>query len=568
MKKILPLIILFLFSFSTIHADDFKWELSADGTLTISGTSMTDYEPKSTPWYDNRHKIKKVVIKDGVTNIGINAFDGCTGLSSIEIPNSVTRIGFQAFRECYALTSVTIPNSVTSIEPEVFRSCSSLTSVEIPNSVTSIGSNAFYGCEDLTSVTIGNSVTRIEECTFSNCSALTSITVEKGNTKYDSRDNCNAIIETNTNKLIIGCKNTVIPNSVTSIGDYAFCHCRNLTSIEIPNSVKSIEDFAFKDCNNLTSVVIPNFVTSIGFGSFLNCDELASITFKGSTPPAFGDNVFNGISKSVLIYVPANSIEEYKNVLGDDFPNIQANPKQLFLTGNNFYLQDSQIDGTDVSFTRDFTTNWEAIYLPFSLKYEDWKDDFEVARINGIHQYDKNDDGRIDKTELEFVKMTDDESVIYPNTPYLIKAKKAGEKTLSVENTTVYKADVNQIECSTTTEKFIFRGNYRRIISLVIETEGYYIIENGQLNNKPVYSLGSYRWYMKRENRNSAYGINNNNTAKEISIRVVGEETTGIANIQLTSPNTQTYDLNGRRVNENNLKPGMYVKNGRKFVVK
>ena len=115
MKKILPLIILFVFSFSAIHADDFKWELSADGTLTISGTSMTDYEPKSTPWYDNRHKIKKVVIEDGVTNIGINAFDGCTGLSSIEIPNSVTRIGFQAFRECYALTSVTIPNSVTSI---------------------------------------------------------------------------------------------------------------------------------------------------------------------------------------------------------------------------------------------------------------------------------------------------------------------------------------------------------------------------------------------------------------------------------------------------------------------
>ena len=93
-------------------------------------------------------------------------------------------------------------------------------------------------------------------------------------------------------------------------------------------------------------------------------------------------------------------------------------------------------------------------------------------------------------------------------------------------------------------------------------------MENGQLNNKPVYSLGPYRWYMKRENRDSAYGINNNNTSKEISIRVVGEETTGIANIQHASPNTQTYDLNGRKVNENNLKPGMYVKNGRKFVVK
>jgi hypothetical protein len=331
---------------------------------------------------------------------------------------------------------------------------------------------------------------------------------------------------------------------VTSIGDYAFFGS-NLTSITIPNSVKSIGDYAFFD------------------------SDLTSITFKRTSPPEFGKEVFYIVNTSIPIYVPSISIDAYKEALKDyGFSNIQANPKQLFLTGNNFYLQDSQIDGTDVSFTRDFTTNWEAIYLPFSLKYEDWKDDFEVARINGIHQYDKNYDGRIDKTELEFVKMTDDESVIYPNTPYLIKAKKAGEKTLSVENTTVYKADVNQIECSTTTEKFIFRGNYKRIPYFVIQTEGYYIIENGQLSNNSVYSLTPYRWYMKRENRNSAYGINNNNTAKEISIRVVGEETTGVANIQHASPNTQTYDLNGRKVNENNLKPGMYVKNGRKFVIK
>jgi hypothetical protein len=309
-------------------------------------------------------------------------------------------------------------------------------------------------------------------------------------------------------------------------------------------------------------------VKSIGDYAFFDSD-LTSITFKRTSPPEFGKEVFYIVNTSIPIYVPSISIDAYKEALKDfGFSNIQANPKQLFLAGNNFYLQDLQIDGADVSFTRDFTTNWEAIYLPFSLKYEDWKDDFEVARINGIHQYDKNDDGRIDKTELEFVKMTDDESVIYPNTPYLIKAKKAGEKTLSVENTTVYKADVNQIECSTTTEKFIFRGNYDRIFNSTIKKKGYYIMEAAQLNNKPLNSLSPYRWYMTRENRNSAYGINNNNTAKEISIRVVGEETTGVANIQHASPNTQTYDLNGRKVNENNLKPGMYVKNGRKFVIK
>ena len=438
-----------------------------------------------------------------------------------------------------------MPNYAVEDDVPWFNDRSKINKVVIEYGVTSIGSRVFHLCLRLTSITIPNSVTSIGEKVFMDNLRLTSIIVEKDNPKYDSRDNCNAIIETKSNTLIAGCNNTVIPSSVTSIGDYAFFGSE-LTSITIPNSVKSIGDYAFGGCSDLTS-----------------------ITFKRTSPPEFGKNVFYIVNTSIPIYVPSISIDAYKEALKDfGFSNIQANPKQLFLTGNNFYLQDSQIDGADVSFTRDFSTNWEAIYLPFSLKYEDWKDDFEVARINGIHQYDKNDDGRIDKTELEFVKMTDDESVIYPNTPYLIKAKKAGEKTLSVENTTVYKADVNQIECSTTTEKFIFRGNYRRIISLVIETEGYYIIENGQLSNNPVYSLTPYRWYMKRENRNSAYGINNNNTAKEISIRVVGEETTGVANIQHASPNTQTYDLNGRRVNENNLKPGMYVKNGKKFVIK
>ena len=463
MRKYLLLLFFTLFSFSAIHAE-ITWNLSEDGTLTISGTGDIPGSAGA-PWFSRSYEIKKVIIKDGVTNIGNNAF--------FDYP--------------------------------------ALTSVEIPNSVTSIGESAFFLCTSLTSVTIGNSLTRI--------------------------------------------------------GNRAFGTCTALLSVEFPNSVTSIGDWAFESCVALTSITIPNSVTSIGNNAFVNCVNLKSFTFKGSTPPELEINSIFTTGIKIPVYVPANSIEVYKDALGDNY-DVQANPKQLFLTGNNFYLQDSQIDGADVSFTRDFSTNWEAIYLPFSLKYEDWKDDFEVARINGIHQYDKNDDGRIDKTELEFVKMTDDESVIYPNTPYLIKAKKAGEKTLSVENTTVYKADVNQIECSTTTEKFIFRGNYKRIPYFVINTEGYYIIENGQLSNNPVNSLTPYRWYMKRENRNSAYGINNNNTAKEISIRVVGEETTGVANIQHASPNTQTYDLNGRKVNENNLKPGIYVRNGRKFVVK
>ena len=260
--------------------------------------------------------LTSVTIPNSVTYIGngpfgTSAFYGCSGLTSVTvdknngtydsrdncnaiietstnkliagcknttIPNSVTTIGSSAFHGCSGLTSVTIPNSVTSIGNAAFAGCYGLTSVTIPNSVTSIGHDAFNRCSGLTSVTIPNSVSYIGEAAFCRCSGLTSVTVDKNNGTYDSRDNCNAIIETSTNKLIVGCKNTTIPNSVTSIGEYAFCECSGLTSVTIPNSVTSIGEYAFRDCYRLTSVTIPNSVTSIGEFAFRNCSGLTSVT--------------------------------------------------------------------------------------------------------------------------------------------------------------------------------------------------------------------------------------------------------------------------------------------------
>ncbi|MBR4368229.1 MAG: leucine-rich repeat domain-containing protein [Prevotella sp.] len=143
--------------------------------------------------------------------------------------------------------------------------------------VTSIGNFAFTNCSDLSSVTIPCSVMNIGVATFAGCPDLTSIVVDRDNIKYDSRDNCNAIIETASNSLIAGCKNTIIPNSVTSIGISAFSGCSSLTSIDIPNSVTDIEDYAFRRCPGLTSVTIPNSVKRIGQEAFLSCSKLSSI---------------------------------------------------------------------------------------------------------------------------------------------------------------------------------------------------------------------------------------------------------------------------------------------------
>ena len=218
------------------------------------------------------------------------------------ITYSVTSIGEYAFSDCNGLTSVTIPNSVTSIGERAFYSCSGLTSVTIGNSVKSIGEEAFIGCSALTSVTIPNSVTFIGEQAFLGCSGLTSIKVESGNGKYDSRNNCNAIIETSSNTLIAGCMNTSIPNSVTSIGDYAFYGCSGLNSVTIPNGVTSIGLMAFYYCKGLTSVTIGNSVTTIGGSAFYSCTGLTSITIPNSVT-SIGTSAFLGCKGLISIVI-------------------------------------------------------------------------------------------------------------------------------------------------------------------------------------------------------------------------------------------------------------------------
>ncbi|MBR0178203.1 MAG: leucine-rich repeat protein [Bacteroidales bacterium] len=240
-----------------------NWDTDGDGELSYAEAAAVTDLGTVFQYNEDILVFEELQYFISLTSIESTTFESCTNLTSIEIPNSVTSIEYAAFWNCFGLISIEIPNSVTVIGNRVFCYCSSLTSIEIPNSVIAIGNGA-----------------------FNYCSGLEQIVVETGNTVYDSRDNCNAIIETATNSLIAGCKSTIIPNSVKTIGASAFEGCTDLTSIEIPNSVTSIE-----------------------YAAFWNCYALTSIKENALTPPVLGAEAFN--ATYCPIYVPYESLAAY-----------------------------------------------------------------------------------------------------------------------------------------------------------------------------------------------------------------------------------------------------------------
>ena len=268
----------------------------------------------------------KYSIRKGVKVIGDLAFGDCKFLTNINIPNSVTTIGDGAFAYCKSLTNINIPNSVTTIGEGVFCGCDSLTSITIPSSVVTIIGNPFcYWHSNLyneskafiyedhvlfnknkttliayiakeTNYTIPNSVTTIENWAFGGCNSLTSINIPNSVTTIGEGAfwGCDSLTSIN------------IPNSVTKIEGGAFRHCKSLTNINIPNSVTTIGNSAFNGCKSLISINIPNSVTTIGEYVFSDCDSLTSINIPNSVT-TIGDSAFSGCYSLTSITIP-NSV--------------------------------------------------------------------------------------------------------------------------------------------------------------------------------------------------------------------------------------------------------------------
>lgn len=292
--------------------------------------------------------LKKFVFPSYVTTINEKVFSDCINLSNITIPNNVTRIGYKAFNNCTGLTNITIGSNVTTIDAYAFRYCTGLDNITIPNSVSSIGLGAFSDCTSLKSIVIPKNVTEIKGALFDRCNSLEKIIVEDDNPNYDSRDNCNAIIEKSTKTLISGCKSTIIPQSVNTIGFGALYGCTSnftiplgvvtigeaafgrcgLTELEIPISVTSIGNRAFEGCSALKSISIPLSVKNIGSNAFYGCTELTNITSNILNPFAVDESAFQLLGDSdnpitASLNVPIGTKEKYQTTAGwNKFQNI------------------------------------------------------------------------------------------------------------------------------------------------------------------------------------------------------------------------------------------------------
>ena len=507
-----------------IDANGITWKLTtedngANYTLTISGNgAMEDYSDMTTvPWSKNKigevvfNKITKVVVEEGVTHIGN------LSLSTLGYYNSNdVEIQFD------------LPSTLLSIGKDAFANSYGLRSLEIPAAVNKIGSSIHR-----------------------NCVNLSSITVAEGNTAYKAIDNC--LLKADGQRLILGCKNSIIPDNVVIIDNSAFRGHSGLKEITLPRTLNTIALYAF------AGIADDAIVTCLAY-------ELGLIT-----PSSFT----SGNSITLRVYNTAN----YSNYSAN-FGKIEAIP--VIITDGTVDIYESLFDGNDgktvdrLQYNRTLLADskWNALYVPFEIPMAEIADKYDVAYINDVRLYDSDNDGDIDENGMEVEVVYVKSGTLNANTPYLIRVKKslaadatARNLALNLTDATLFPAVENTFDCSSVYKTFKFSGIYNRRMSE--EIPGAYAIAGD--GNWHTISDGSwlnpFRIFLTIENRDGTPYQSISSAA--IRNRVAGEEdeTTGINDTQLAQDKQQSvYDLQGRPV-ENPTK-GVYIVNGKKTLIK
>lgn len=279
----------------TVYIDGGKyqnstWALSESGILTVSGTgeSFVGLSSKN----GSHAKVKKIIVKEGITDIGYASFRNCTNLTSVSLPNTLTKIENFAFERCTSLTSIVIPNNVTEIDPSAFNGCTALSSVKLGKKLTSISIWAFYGCSSLSEIELPASLTYIDTGVFHGCSSLKKIKIPDSvkTLGSDAFLNCTSL------------ESVTLGKNITEIHDSTFAGCHKLSQINITDNITSIGDYAFRNCYALRSLTLGNSVSSLDYKVFEGCTGLKELYFRGNAPD-FSDYAFTDLSAAV--YYPA-----------------------------------------------------------------------------------------------------------------------------------------------------------------------------------------------------------------------------------------------------------------------
>lgn len=602
-----------------------------DGTLYVRGQGAYTTSSSNASWYSQRSSIKKIVVEDGVTDIGDYAFKDCANVEEVTLKNTGT-IGIGAFKNCTALTKVSIGEGVT-----VIKSTSS--SVYDP----------FYGCSNLSTINVASLAS------FLKIVNLYYLTHSYFGTASEKTLMVNGVTHSSLSEL-------VIPEGVTSIPSTAFLQFKNVTKIKLPSTMTKIAVDNFGNHTYLKKITLPSTVTSVGAGAFYGCTNLDRIICQANTPPSATSSIASYPSR-ISVKVPTgmtatykaanvwkefsidegrtfnynvtiraneskqvtNDLLDYLNVksrtttnssiasstvssnivtikagdnptydgtttdpcksavvrlyLEDDDQlvyNVSVTPREAELTDGNAYKNTKEFEVDKVSYTRTYAEkyagNLQCFYVPFDVEVtDDLLEDFTFYKLYMVSQKDENGNGEIEEDEplVMLLNRIPAGQVMTANMPYYIRPKAESTLTVTAYNTTLYAATNGKVSCSTTEKEYTLTGN-----NASKNIKGYYTMSakgNFSYYTKDT-TLGSYRWYMSVRDRMGS-GAEYENYARPIEILIVGEDdTTGIVALDdkaSASKNDKIYTLDGRQVTDfETLPSGIYIVNGKKIYKK